>query len=103
MSRCVFALVALVWLFTSVNSEMSVEIAFLRSCVVALVALVWLFTRVNSDDMTVQIAFLRSYIVALVALVCSFACVHFFSRVSFHVFPQMPCINRCKVALAALV
>ena len=38
---CIFALVAFVWLFSTVCFQMSLQIACIRGCIVALVAFAW--------------------------------------------------------------
>ena len=44
--RCIIALVAFVWLFSTVRLQMSPQIACLRGCIITLVAFVWLFCTV---------------------------------------------------------
>ena len=44
---CKVALIAFVWLFSTVHFQMSSQIAWIRGCKVALIAFVWLFSNVH--------------------------------------------------------
>ena len=90
------ALVAFVWLFSTVCFQMSPQIACPRRGIVTLVAFVWPFSAVRFQ-MTLQITCLKGNKVALV----EFAWL--FSTVSFHMCPQSVCINERIVTLVAFV
>ena len=96
LRRRIVALVAFVWLFSTVHFQMCPQIACLRGRVITLVAFVWLFSAVRFQ-MCPQMACLRGCIITLVAFV------RLFSTVYFQMSPQIACMRRCKVTLVAFV
>ena len=72
LRRGIVALVAFVWLFSTVGFQMLPHIACMRRYVVALVAFVWLFSTVRFQ-MCPQRAWIRAGKVTLVAFVCLFS------------------------------
>ena len=96
MRRCIIALVAFVWLFSTVHFQMCPQITCIRGCKITQVAFVWLFSTMDFQ-MCLQRACIRGCIVALVAFVC------FFSAVSLQMCLQITCIGGCIITLVAFV
>ena len=94
--RSIVALVAFVWLFSTVYFQMVPQMACLRRCILALIAFIWFFSSVRFQ-MCPQIACLRRSIVALISFVW------LFSTVCFQMSPQIACLGRNKVTLVAFL
>ena len=92
----IVALVAFVWLFSTVDFQMCFQIACLWRRIITLVAFVWLFSTV-SFQMCPQSAGIWGCIVTLVAFV------RLFSTVCFQMCPQMACLRGFIVAPVAFV
>ena len=88
----IVALVAFVWLFSTVRFQMCPQIAWIRAGKVTLAAFVWLFSTVRYQ-MCPQIACQRRGIVTLVAFVW------LFSTVRFQMCPQIACPRRGIIRL----
>ena len=65
MRRCIVALVAFVWLFSTVCFQMLPQMACMRRCIVTLAAFMWLFSTV-CFQMSPQIACMRRNIATLI-------------------------------------
>ena len=93
---CIITLVAFVWLFSTVGSQMCPQSACMRWCIVALVAFVWFFSAVVFQ-MCPQMVRPRWCIVTLVAFVW------LFSTVCHKMYPQAFCIGGCIFTLVAFI
>ena len=63
---CIITMVAFVWLYSTMNFQVSPQIACLRGCVITLVAFVWLFTKM-CFQMSLQTSNIRWCKVTLIA------------------------------------
>ena len=74
MRRCIIALVAFVWLFSTVHFQMCPQIACIRGCKITQVAFVWLFSTMDFQ-MCLQRACIRGCIITMVEFVWLFTTV----------------------------
>ena len=72
MRRCIIALVAFVWLFSTMDFQMCLQRACITGCIITMVAFVWLFTTV-SLQMFPQWTWIRWWIITLASFVGPFS------------------------------